>query len=164
MVSHGSASAYGTAPATGTTVTLAPPSRSGAHPGDGLEAPSVYQWDGVDPSGGGADGGGSADGGRLRLWAGRKLYAPGVAVTHSAAVSALAAVPTIRLHPDELNRLGLSAGGTARAASPRGSVTLVVASDTSVPPGVAWVPAGEAADLVDIATAVTSVNVEPANG
>ncbi|MDQ1488804.1 MAG: molybdopterin dinucleotide binding domain, partial [Actinomycetota bacterium] len=82
-------------------------------------------------------------------------------VTHSAAVSALAAVPTIRLHPDELNRLGLSAGGTARAASPRGSVTLVVASDTSVPPGVVSVPAGEAADLVDIATAVTEVGVEP---
>jgi NADH-quinone oxidoreductase subunit G len=115
MVLHGSSSAYGTGPPTtaGGTVTLAPPSRSGAHPADGLTAPSVYRWDGVVPAADGAQaspelggvspagGGVSGGGGHLRLWSGRKLYAPGVAVTHSTAVSGLAAVPR---HPGARSR------------------------------------------------------------
>jgi NADH-quinone oxidoreductase subunit G len=184
VVMRGSSSAYGTAPPAGDTITLAPPSRSGAHPGEGLTPPPLHEWDGCLP-GSPADSGspaatgvrlpeysgnrtpeqevGPAGGnGRLHLWSTRKLYAPGVTVTHSAAVSGLAATATVRLHPGEIGRLGLSAGGTAQASSPRGEVTLPVASDTTVPAGVAWMPVHAAADLIDIAAAVTKVSLQPA--
>ena len=47
--------------------------------------------------------------------------------------------------------------------SPRGSLTLPAIADEAVPAGVAWIPPGTAADLIDIATA-TTVNVEVVAG
>ena len=156
---RGSSSAYGTAPpSSGGTVTLAPPSHSGAHPPDGMTPPAVHHWDGRAPGAGVPPTGGAG----LRLWSNGKLYDPGVAVTHSPAVSGLAAPATVRLHPDDLVRLG--AAVSVRVTSPRGSVTLPVFADRSVPPGVAWMPPGAAADLVDVAAAVTTVSVEVAGG
>jgi NADH-quinone oxidoreductase chain G len=162
VVMRGSSSAYGTAPpASGSTVTLAPPSRSGAHPGEGLTPPPIHRWDGrpAGPSGT-PDAGGDRS---LRLWSNRKLYEPGVAVTRSAAVSGLAAAADVRLHPDELGRLGLTAGNTVRVTSPRGAVSLPAGADKAIPAGVAWMPPGPAADLID-AAALTVVSVEVANG
>ena len=164
VVMRGSSSAYGTAPGgTGGTVTLAPPSRSGSHPGEGLAPPPLYRWDGGVPGAAAAGTGGLLSGGGFRLWAGRKLYDPGVTVTHSAAVSGLAVTPSVRLHPDELGRLGLAAGATVRVTSPRGSVTLPAVADRGVPAGVAVVPPGAAADLVEVSTA-TAVEVEATGG
>jgi formylmethanofuran dehydrogenase subunit D len=97
------------------------------------------------------------------LWSSRRLYDPGVAVTHSAAVSGLAATAAIRLHPDGFGRLGAAAGASVRVASARGSVTLPAFADKAVPAGVAWMSQGAAADLVD-AAAVTVVSVEVAAG
>jgi len=98
VVMRGSSSAYGTAPpSSGGTVTLAPPSRSGAHPPDGMTPPAVHHWDGRAPGAGVPPSGGAG----LRLWSNGKLYHPGVAVTHSPAVSGLAAPATVRLHPDD---------------------------------------------------------------
>jgi NADH-quinone oxidoreductase subunit G len=154
VVEHGSASAYGTAaPAHGSTTTLAPPSRSGAHPGEGLTPPPVHRWDGsAVPATDGPDGpGGGTSGSGLRLWAARKLYSPGVTVTHSEAVSGLAAPAVARLHPDELSRLGMAAGAPVRVTSPRGAVTLTADADSAVPSGTVWLPASEAADLIDAA-------------
>jgi len=164
VVERGSASAYGTAgPTHGTTVTVAPPSGSGAHPGDGLTLPPVHQWEGnAAPATDGASGDGTADGG-LRLWAGRKLYSPGVAVTHSEAVSALAAAAAARLHPDELSRLGMASGAPVRVTSPRGAVTLPANADKGIPPGTVWMPVEAAADLIDAAKA-TFVTVEVGTG
>jgi NADH-quinone oxidoreductase subunit G len=160
VVMRGSSSAYGTAPpASGSTATLAPPSRSGAHPGEGLTPPPIHRWDGLPASGSGDAG----DGGGLRLWSNRKLYDPGVAVIHSGAVSGLAAVAAVRLHPDEVGRLGLATGASVLVSSPRGSVTLPAVADKGIPAGVAWMPPGAAADLID-AAAVTVVSLEPANG
>jgi NADH-quinone oxidoreductase subunit G len=170
VVMRGSSSAYGTAPpSTGGTVTLAPPSRSGAHPPDGLTPPPVHRWDGHVPgasagSGGGAPGGSAAAGAGFRLSSSGKLYSPGVAVTHSPAVSVLAAPGTVGLHPDELARLGVAAGASVRVTSPRGSVTLPASANRAVPVGVAWMPPGAAADLVDVAAPVTTVGVEVAGG
>jgi NADH-quinone oxidoreductase chain G len=166
-VMRGSSSAYGTAPPTGSTVTLAPPSRSGAQPGEGLTPPPIHRWDGQVPQSSapvadnrtGTDAGGTG----LLLWSARKLYDPGVVVTHSGAVSGLADVAAVRLHPDELGRLGIAAGTSVRVTSPRGSVTLTTAADKAIPAGVAWMPPGAAADLID-AAAVTVVSVEPADG
>jgi predicted molibdopterin-dependent oxidoreductase YjgC len=159
VVTAGSSSAYGTAPpASGSTITLAPPSRSGAHPGEGLTPPALHRWDGdVNATGGPV----VPDG--IRLWSGRKLYSAGVTVTHSAAVSGLAAEDNVRLHPDELGRLGVASGASVRVTSSRGSVTLPVAADKTIPAGVAWMPPGPAADLVDAGT-VTTVNLEAAGG
>ncbi len=164
VVMRGSSSAYGTAPAAASTVTLTPPSRSGAHPGQGLSPPPVHRWDdgGSGPSAGPA-GAGLLTAGGFRLWATRKLYDPGVVVTHSAAVAGLAVAPVVRLHPDELARLGIGADASVRVTSPRGSVTLPVVADGAVPAGVAWIPSSAAADLID-AAAVTAVNVEAAGG
>ncbi len=158
VVSAGSSSAYGTAPpAAGGTATLAPPSRSGAHPGSDLTPPPLHRWPGdASDSAGGA---GASPGPGLRLWSSRQLYSPGVAVTHSAAVSKLVAQDVVRLHPDELGRLGAASGAPVTVTSPRGSVTLQAQADKGVPAGVAWMPPGAAAELIDAATA-TTVNVE----
>jgi hypothetical protein len=147
VVMRGSSSAYGTAgPTHGGTATLAPPSRSGAHPGEGLTPPPVHQWDGTGAAPAASADDGAADG--LRLWAGRKLYDPGVTVTHSDAVASLTAPAVVRLHPDELGRLGISAGAPARVASSRGSVTLPAVADKGIPTGTAWLPVGVAGDLI----------------
>ncbi|HYH50209.1 MAG TPA: NADH-quinone oxidoreductase subunit NuoG [Acidimicrobiia bacterium] len=162
IVMRGSSSAYGTAPpgTGGGTATLAAPSRSGAHPPEGMTAPPLYRWDGSGPSPA-SRAGGAGDG--LRLWSGRKLYNPGVAVTHSEAVATLAAVDCVRLHPDEVGRLGISAGAPVRVTSSRGSVTLPAVADNAVPAGVAWMPPGPAAEVTSVGT-VTVVNVETAGG
>ena len=159
VVSAGSSSAYGTAPPSDTAVALPPPSRSGAHPGVGLSPPPVHRWEGrAVPVPDGASGDG-AGGPGLRLWAGRQLYSPGVAVTHSEAVAALAAPAVIRLHPEELSRLGMASGAPVRVTSARGAVTLPASADKGIPPGLVWMPAAAATDLIDVATA-TFVNVE----
>ncbi|HEV7534428.1 MAG TPA: molybdopterin-dependent oxidoreductase, partial [Acidimicrobiia bacterium] len=171
VVMRGSSSAYGTAPPAGDTITLAPPSRSGAHPPEGMTPPPVHRWDGTPGAGrpaaaagavAGASAGGLLTGGGFRLWSGRKLYDPGVTVTRSAAIAGLVAPAAVRLHPDELRRLGIDA--TAKVTSPRGSVTLPAVADPAVPAGVAWIPPGAAADLVDATTPATTVNVEAAAG
>jgi len=46
-----------------------------------------------------------------------------------------------------------------QVTSPRGVITLTASADKGVPPGTVWMPAGEAADLIDVARA-TFVNVE----
>jgi NADH-quinone oxidoreductase subunit G len=165
VVTAASSSAYGTASAAAAgTVTLAPPSRSGAHPGEGLTPPPVHRWDGSTSAGSTVPaGGGLLTGGGFRLWSSRRLYDPGVVVTHSAAVSALAVTPAVRLHPDELGRLGISAGDSVRLTSPRASVMLPALADRAVPAGVAVIPPGAAADLID-ASAVTVVSAEAAAG
>jgi formate dehydrogenase major subunit len=94
---------------------------------------------------------------------GRRLYSPGVAVTHSEAVAALAAPAVVRLHPDELSRLGMASGAPVRVTSPRGAVTLPASADKGIPPGVVWMPVAAAADLIDVAKA-TFVTVEAGAG
>jgi hypothetical protein len=47
--------------------------------------------------------------------------------------------------------------------SPRGAAMLTAAADKGIPPGTVWLPAPEAADLIDVATA-TYVNVEVGAG
>jgi anaerobic selenocysteine-containing dehydrogenase len=86
-----------------------------------------------------------------------------VAVTHSQAVAKLAAPDCVRLHPDELGRLGVATDGSVRVTSSRGSLTLPAIGDKAIPAGVAWMSTGPAAELIDVA-AVSVVNVEVADG
>ncbi|HEY4409862.1 MAG TPA: NADH-quinone oxidoreductase subunit NuoG [Acidimicrobiia bacterium] len=154
VVSAGSSSAYGTAPPTGGTVTLAPPSRSGAHPPEGARPPAVHRWDGTVP--GGAPTGGGYSG--VRLWSNRKLYDPGVVVTHSAAVAGLAPADTARLHPDELRRIGVASGDPVLVSNGRADVNVASTADPAVPAGVVWLPPQLASVLVEAGT-VTPVTV-----
>ncbi len=159
VITAGSSSAYGTAPPSSTMVGTGAPSRSGAHPGEGLTPPPVHRWDGGAVPGTAEAASDGADGSGLRLWASRKLYSPSVAVTHSAAVGALASPAVVRLHPDELSRMGMASGAPVQVTSPRGAVTLPADADKGIPPGVVWMAAAAAADLIDVASA-TFVSVE----
>jgi NADH-quinone oxidoreductase chain G len=154
VVTAGSSSAFGTAHPAAAATTGPGPSRAGAQPGAGLDPPSVHRWDGTAPGGGPA----GASGG-LRLWSGRKLYSPGVVVTHSAAVSNLAEEDFVRLHPDEFGRLGLASDAPVTVTSARGSVTVPAKADPAVPAGVLWITSSAAGDLIDAAT-TTTVSVE----
>ena len=159
VVMRGSASAFGTAvPGMGGTGSLAPGSTSGAHPGEGLDVPACHEWGGQVTGPPGPTDGPAGNGG-LRLWSGRKLYSPGVAVTHSASVAKLAAENVVRLHPDELDRLGAAPGAPLTVTSPGGSITLPAQADKGIPAGMVWIPAGAAADLV-AGGATTRVSVE----
>jgi hypothetical protein len=156
VVTAGSSSAFGTAhPAAGTPATTgAGPARAGAQPGDGLDPPAVHRWDGTVPGAGS-----TGEAGGLRLWSTRKLYSPGVVVTHSAAVSNLAEEDFARLHPDEFDRLGLASGAPVTVTSPGGSVTVPAEADAAVPAGVVWITSSAGGGLIDAAT-VTTVSVE----
>ena len=161
VVTAAASSAYGTvSPAAGGTVTLAPPSRSGAHPGEGLTPPPLHRWAGAAPGASASAAGGFLAGGGFRLWSSAKLYDPGVTVTHSAAVSGLAAPDTARLHPDELRRLGVAAGDPVLVSNGRADVNLPSSTDPAVPVGVVWLPPRMTCVLVD-AAAATEVTVAP---
>jgi NADH-quinone oxidoreductase subunit G len=128
-----------------------------------LAIPPLLRWDGTvadGPAGPAPDGG-------LRLVTGRKLYDDGVRVRHSAAVSALAAPPTVRLNPADAGAAGVAEGGTVRVASGRGEVTATATLDGGVPAGVAWLthsaPGAPAGELITAGT-LTTVRVEVAAG
>jgi anaerobic selenocysteine-containing dehydrogenase len=78
-------------------------------------------------------------------------------------MSEVAEPDVVRLHPDELGRIGATAGAPVRVTSPRGSVTLPVTGDKAIPPDVVWMAPGAAADLID-AAGVTTVTVEVGSG
>ncbi len=56
-----------------------------------------------------------------------------------------AAVPVVRMHGEELKKLGLQAGAMVKVSQGQGSAQLVVAADDGLPRGVARVAAGTAA-------------------
>jgi len=163
VVTAGSSSAYGTAPAGAAgTVTLAPPSGAGAHPGEGLTPPALHRWDGSVPvAAAGPSGAGLLTGGGFRLWSSRKLYDPGVVVTHSVAVSGLAESAAARLHPDELRRLGVGPGDPVEiTARRRPSVVVPSTADAAFPAGVVGLPPGLAGELIESGT-LTEVTLKP---
>jgi anaerobic selenocysteine-containing dehydrogenase len=101
----------------------------------------------------------------LRLVAARTLYDQSVGVLRSPALAGL--VPPsvdLRLHPSELERLGLGTGDRVRVTSTRTSLTLQAVADAGVPRGSAAVtfnlPGAGASDLIDVSEPVTDVRVE----
>ena len=53
----------------------------------------------------------------------------------------------------------MASGAPVQVTSPSGAVTLPANADKGIPPGVVWMPAAAAADLIDDAR-TTFVNVE----
>ncbi|MBW8825655.1 MAG: NADH-quinone oxidoreductase subunit NuoG [Acidobacteria bacterium] len=100
----------------------------------------------------------------LRLVSSRALYDEGTLVQHSPSLAHLGRGAAVRVNPAELERLGVTDGAQVRVSSSRASLTLLVAVDEGVPRGVAALDYNQAgpgaADLIDIATAVTDVRVE----
>ncbi|MDO5624315.1 MAG: molybdopterin-dependent oxidoreductase [Pseudomonadota bacterium] len=76
------------------------------------------------------------------LITGRQLehWHTGAMTRRARVLDALEPAPTVSLHGDDLARLGLQAGGTARVQSRRGQVELTVRRDDGTPPGSVFIP------------------------
>jgi NADH-quinone oxidoreductase subunit G len=105
--------------------------------------------------------------GTWRLVVRRGLYDFGTLVQTAPSLGALASAQQLRLSPEDLEVLGAGPGDTLRVSSSRGELSLVVASDSAVPSGVAMIqfnaaPIYEksAAALIDHAAGVVEVKVE----
>ena len=100
----------------------------------------------------------------FRLVAARALYDQATSIVHSPHLATLAQAPVLRLHPGELQRLGIAPGGLVRVTSPRGSMTVATVADLGLPKGSAAMVfnVGDpgAADLIDVGASVTEVRVE----
>ena len=79
------------------------------------------------------------DGYSLRLVVSRRLYDAGMAVAESPALAGLAEAVSIRVHPSEIEGLGLHSGDPVAVVCPQGRVTMKALSDASVSKGVALV-------------------------
>ena len=104
----------------------------------------------------------------LRLVSTRRLYDEGVAVQHSPGLAGLAPGATLRLHPADLERLGVADGGTVQVTSSRTTLRVPVSVDASLPRGSAGVwfnqPGVNAAELIDASEPVTLVQVASVDG
>jgi anaerobic selenocysteine-containing dehydrogenase len=100
----------------------------------------------------------------LRLVVNRKLYDRGTLVRHSPSLADLAEPATLRLHPQDFDRLGIVSGDDVRVTSARGHVTVPTRPDAAVPRGVAVLNANQAGGranvLIEANTPVTDVRVE----
>jgi NADH-quinone oxidoreductase subunit G len=129
-------------------------------PADGGPArPDVLVWDGSSdfelPA---------LDAYSLRLVATRTLYDRSVSVRHSPSLRGLAPPVKIRLHPADVERIGVTTGDRVRVTSTRGTFTLEAAADPGVGRGAAAMvynlPGKGAADVIDATAAVTEIRVE----
>ena len=83
---------------------------------------------------------------------------------HSPSLADLAERATLRLNPQDFDRLGIVSGDDVRVTSSRGHVTVATRRDSAVPRGVAVLDAnkagGRANVLIDANAPVTDVRVE----
>jgi NADH-quinone oxidoreductase subunit G len=125
-------------------------------PAAGIVGVSVPDWRVIDPP--------LLDAYSLRLVVRRKLYDRGTLVQHSPSLAALAERATLRLHPQDFDRLGIVPGDDVRVTSSRGHVTVAAQPDPAVARGVAVLDAnkagGRANVLIDANAPVTDVRVE----
>jgi NADH-quinone oxidoreductase subunit G len=126
------------------------------NPAAGIVGVSLPDWRVIDPP--------LLDAYSLRLVVRRKLYDRGTLVQHSPSLAGLAERATLRLHPQDFDRLGIVPGDDVRVTSSRGHVTVAARPDPAVPRGVAVLDAnkagGRANVLIDANTPVTDVRVE----
>jgi NADH-quinone oxidoreductase subunit G len=100
--------------------------------------PSLLTWD---PASAKAVPAPKADAYKLRLVASRKLYDAGVHLAMAPSLAPLAAAPVLRVHPTDLERLGVASGGTVRLRSNKVTIdSIQVEADPFQPRGTAGVP------------------------
>jgi NADH-quinone oxidoreductase subunit G len=99
-----------------------------------------------------------------RLVVSRKLYDRAVTTAMSPSLARLAPGAAARVHPLDLDRVGVPANTDVKIISARGSVVLPVVPDASVPRGTVWSPFNQPgstiADIVDSDAPVTDVRIE----
>jgi predicted molibdopterin-dependent oxidoreductase YjgC len=125
-------------------------------PAAGIVGVSVPDWRVIEPP--------LLDAYSLRLVVRRKLYDRGTLVQQSPSLAGLAERATLRLHPQDFDRLGIVPGDDVRITSSRGHVTVAAQPDPAVARGVAVLDAnkagGRANVLIDANAPVTDVRVE----
>ncbi|MFN2485556.1 MAG: NADH-quinone oxidoreductase subunit NuoG [Acidimicrobiia bacterium] len=87
-----------------------------------------------------ADAPGKSPSADLVLHYARTMFDDGVLLRHSPSLADLAPGAAVFLNPDDLRRLGLTAGGEAVVQTSQGSAQLMVKEDDSLAHGVAYVP------------------------
>ena len=125
-----------------------------------VDAPALHEWDGRAPHPEAP----ARDAYALRLVVGRALYDDGRLVTETPLLQRLVRDPELRVHPSDLARIGVDAGGQVKVTSTRGSQVVAVRSDAGVPAGIACMDfsadALGAALLVDAGQPVVDLRVE----
>ncbi|HET9444513.1 MAG TPA: molybdopterin-dependent oxidoreductase, partial [Acidimicrobiales bacterium] len=100
----------------------------------------------------------------LRLVVGRKLYDRGVLVGMSPSLAPLPAEPVLKVHPSDLDRLGVRSGGQVRLRSARVTATIVAQADDHQPRGTASIPFNvdglDTAALLSSDEVVTQIAIE----
>ncbi len=102
----------------------------------------------------------------VRLVAGRTLYDDGAAVSAVPALAGLVAPATLRANPQDLDELGVAAGGRVRVRNASAALVLVAEPDPSLPRRVVSAPfnvplgEGTVADLIDIGHPVIELRLE----
>ncbi len=102
---------------------------------------------------------------KLRLVAGRKLYDAGVMVSMAPSLAPLAAPPVVRLHPTDLERLGVASGGQVKLRASKLTVdSIEVEADPHQARGTAGVPFNvlglDTASLLSADEAVVEIAIE----
>jgi len=104
------------------------------------------------------------DGYGLRLVSGRKLWDAGTGVNHSPSLRDLAEEPTLKVHPGDLQRLGVSSGTAVRVISTRTTETLLAIADDTILRGTAVFPfnqpGGGANRFIDATALVNDIRIE----
>jgi NADH-quinone oxidoreductase subunit G len=99
-----------------------------------------------------------------RLVVSRKLYDRAVGTQMSPSLAPLAAGPAARIHPLDLERVGVSEGTDVKLVGVRGSIVLSLVADEAVQRGTVWAPfnqeGADITDLVDAGASVTDVRIE----
>ena len=99
-----------------------------------------------------------------RLVLSRKLYDGAVSTAHSASLAALATKGAARVHPLDLDRIGVADGTEVRVVAPNGTVVLPIEADATVPRGSLRVPfntpGAPIADVLDVTAPALDVRVE----
>jgi predicted molibdopterin-dependent oxidoreductase YjgC len=101
----------------------------------------------------------------LRMVSTRSLYDLGAGVQRCRSMAHLAPGPRVRMNPHDLERLGLTSGDRVRMVSSRNTAVLSVTAWSGVPRGsvsITFNQPGEvdAADIIDVDTAVTEIRLE----
>tara|TARA_Y100000590_G_scaffold155304_1_gene178547 strand:+ start:10481 stop:12916 length:2436 start_codon:yes stop_codon:yes gene_type:complete len=105
-----------------------------------------------------------ADGYGLRLVSGRKLWDAATATTYSPSLQPLAEAPALRVHPNDLQRLGISSGTDVRVISTRATEIITAIADENIERGTAMLPfnqpGGGANRFIDADAMVNDIRIE----
>jgi NADH-quinone oxidoreductase subunit G len=100
----------------------------------------------------------------LRLVVGRSLYDRGRVVSETPILQRLVPERELRVHPNDLGRIGVESGGQVNVTSARGSQVVMVEADPKVPVGIAafdFTADGHGpALLIDASAPVTDIRIE----